>query len=603
MDRLWLRLLGGWSGVIVVAAIGLLGAVSTTAQESPSGGAAVQPLQVSAGIRVGRTPGRTRIVVDLSQAVQYTIFNLDRPDRLVIDLQNTQLRALPSANLFVGTPVAGMRSSIRNESDLRLMVDLECTGLRREDFVLRPDAHGGHRLVLDLYEEHDEQLAVEQVDTDSAAVTVSPPATRSTNDVQPGRESPAPVIASTTEGRFEARTSSDRDDIWVGGYGELGAAYTVAGTPHWSQLRSRFELGASGSLSENARFRIVGRAEVDGAYALEDDFYPSTVRRNQSSDFTVREAYLDISSDDWEYRLGRQQVVWGEMVGLFLADVVSARDTREFNLPEFETMRIPQWAVRAERFAGDSHFELLWIPYTSYNEVGKPGADFYPFPIAADEPVNEVIPDRSKLSNTNFGARYSRLVAGWDLTAFYYQSNDVNPTLYTTESGLELRHDRVQQIGSTFSKGYADFVLKGEAVYTSGRGFLTTDPTARFGLHDSDSLDYIVGVTIPKGDWRFDAQFYGRTVFDHDSSMLFDADEFGITLLANRRFGDQFEAELLYLAGLNRTDYSVQYNMTWNVTQTWHLKFGVDIFGGSEVGFLGRFDDSDRVFIALKTWF
>jgi hypothetical protein len=66
------------------------------------------------------------------------------------------------------------------------------------------------------------------------------------------------------------------------------------------------------------------------------------------------------------------------MVGLFFADVVSARDMREFILPEFDQMRIPQWAARAEYFADDYHAELLWIPVASYDNIGKPGAEFYP---------------------------------------------------------------------------------------------------------------------------------------------------------------------------------------------------------------------------------
>ena len=71
----------------------------------------------------------------------------------------------------------------------------------------------------------------------------------------------------------------------------------------------------------------------------------------------------------------------GEMVGFFVADVVSARDTANPIFSDFESIRIGQWAVRAERFPGTRISELLWVPYVSYDEVGKPGADFYPYPL------------------------------------------------------------------------------------------------------------------------------------------------------------------------------------------------------------------------------
>ena len=64
----------------------------------------------------------------------------------------------------------------------------------------------------------------------------------------------------------------------------------------------------------------------------------------------------------------------------FFCDVVSARDMREFLLPSFDIMRIPQWAVRAEYSKYDIHAEVLWIPVPTLDDIGKPGADYYPGP-------------------------------------------------------------------------------------------------------------------------------------------------------------------------------------------------------------------------------
>lgn len=554
---------------------------------------ASQAQELVTDVRVGRTPGRTRIVFDLSEQPRYGVSMLANPNRIVIDLENAEILVSSPASLFLGTPVVNLRSVQGSGRGQRIVLDLDSSHLRVEDFVLKPFEGASYRLVLDLYEE------------ESRLEVIEPPPVAASRQVQRGISAGGHLHKPTAPTSQPSKDSVGPfvGNLRAGGYGELGAAYTYPNNSHWSQLRARLELDMSGNLAANGRFRVVGRAEGDAAYTLEDDYYPSPVRRNQQTDFDIREAYLDFSAGDWEYRIGKQHIVWGEMVGFFVADVVSARDTREFNLPEFESIRIGQWAVRAERFAGDSHFELLWVPYVSYDEIGKPGADFYPYPLPPGAPVNEVTPSRTRLSNTNYGARYSYLVSGWDLTAFYYQSNDVNPTLYSFDSGLELRHDRIDQVGSTFSKDYLNFILKGEAVYTSDRGFLTADPVHPSGVEQGDSVDYIIGVMIPRGDWRFDVQFYGQHVFDHDSSFLFDEDEVGVTLLVNRHFGDKFEAELLYMAGLNRTDYSWQPSVTWNITQTWRLQFGADIFGGSKVSYFGRFEDSDRVFFALRNWF
>src|SRR4030095_12466352 len=101
------------------------------------------------------------------------------------------------------------------------------------------------------------------------------------------------------------------------------------------------------------------------------NFYPDPVKKDQRFNFLVGETYIDTTVSDWDLRLGRQQIVWGEVVGLFFADVVSAQDQRDFLLPSFDIIRIPQWAARAEYFHGDSHIELIWIPYPTYDEIGK----------------------------------------------------------------------------------------------------------------------------------------------------------------------------------------------------------------------------------------
>ena len=565
---------------------------------------------IDAELRVGREPDRTRLVVDLSEPATYHVFSLSDPARIVIDLRDTRLTGPVAPDLFAATPVARLRTGMHADTGLRLVLDLAREDVQRKTFVLDPNGDAGHRLVVDLYHGVADPAAVDPPvaaaptgATESATTTTTLVAAREPARPvsRPARPAPRPESAAAAVPAGEPQPAVS--DLHLGGYGELAGAWNTADPEHWSKLRARLELGLTGRLDWGARFKLSGRMEGDGAYSVEDDVYPSAVRRDQRSDFSVREAYLDFGAGAWEFRLGRQHVVWGEMVGLFLADVVSARDTREFFLEEFETMRIPQWAVRAERFAGDAHLELLWVPYPSYDEIGKPGADFYPFPVPAGTSVREITPSRSKPSNHGLGGRFSYLVDGWDLSGFYYQSTDVAPTLYRTDAGLELRHERIRQVGATFSKGWRDFVLKGEAVYTSGRSFLSLDPAARFGLQESDAVDYVLGVMIHSGDWRFDAQFYGRHVFDHDRAMGFDANETGLTLLLNRRFGDSGEAEVLYLTGLNRSDWSLQPSVSWNLTQAWRLRFGADLFGGDSIGLFGQYDDSDRVFVELRRWF
>ncbi|MGC1818018.1 MAG: DUF1302 family protein, partial [Casimicrobiaceae bacterium] len=161
------------------------------------------------------------------------------------------------------------------------------------------------------------------------------------------------------------------------GFVRAELARTYGDPSHWSKMLVRSELDAEGGLGDGVRYKLGARLDYDFVYDA-TNFYPPDVRRDQRFDLVLRENYIDFGKGDWDFRLGRQQIVWGEMVGLFFADVVSAKDLREFILPSFDELRIPQWAGRAEYFKGDFHAEAIWIPVPSYDDIGKPGAEFFP---------------------------------------------------------------------------------------------------------------------------------------------------------------------------------------------------------------------------------
>lgn len=387
------------------------------------------------------------------------------------------------------------------------------------------------------------------------------------------------------------------------------AARTVASPVHWSKMLTRADLSSQGDLGNGVKWKSGIRIGYDAVYDLYD-FYPGRVRHDQRYDFSLRENYLDVSSGDWDYRFGKQHVVWGEMVGLFFADVVSAREMREFILPEFDTMRIPQWAARAEYFKDDYHAELLWIPVASYDDVGKPGAEFFPYqPQPAGVAVsyrNEDRPSRS-LSHGNYGIRLSTLKYGWDVSGFAYSSMDVAQTFYRDSVSVpgtfiyQARHDRIQQYGGTLAKDFGDIVLKAEAVYTHGRQFTVLRLADDNGLVPQNTLDWAVGLdfSLP-ADTRLNVQLYQRDFFSHDADLLYEPRETGYSLLLNHKFTNTLEAEALWIASINRTDWLFRPKLVWNFERNWRLLVGADVFKGPALGFFGRYDAKDRVYSEVR---
>ena len=387
----------------------------------------------------------------------------------------------------------------------------------------------------------------------------------------------------------------------ITGFFQNDLAYAYKSPTHWTKFRNTLELASTGQLSGGNAWKLGGRLMYDPIYDM-TDHYSRSVRNDQRLEAQIREAYIDIPANDWEFRLGRQHIIWGEMAGLFFADVVSAKDLRELALPDFEILRIPQWAARAEYFKGDFHAEGVWIPHMTYDDIGKPGAEFYPFrPPAGVSIAPEDKP--TGLANSAYGTRLSYLKSGWDVSGFYYSTNDptaaftrLAPTLY------QPIHDRIHQLGATLGKDLGPLVFKAEAVYTKDKLFNVTTPTDADGLVKQNLLDYIVGLewSFPQ-ETRFNVQYYQRRFPDPEPGMLLDSTESGFTfLISTQALHQNIEPRLLFLRSINRNDWLAQFKVTWRLDGNWRLAAGADVFGGNAAGLFGQFGNKDRIYTEIR---
>jgi hypothetical protein len=198
--------------------------------------------------------------------------------------------------------------------------------------------------------------------------------------------------------------------------------------PHQLQMsRTIFDAKGIYKINDNWRMTLEGRAHYDPVERLG---YPKNVWLDP------RQVLLDGRAGKVDLKLGLQQVVWGQSDGLRVLDVINPLDYREFILEDFIDSRRPLWLARADAPVGQGSLQLIWVPYfaparlpAADNEFGlgesfglglidatlrEQGLPKIPFRVeATDRPAYHL-----KLSQ--FGARYSRSISAWDLTANYF---------------------------------------------------------------------------------------------------------------------------------------------------------------------------------------
>ncbi len=106
------------------------------------------------------------------------------------------------------------------------------------------------------------------------------------------------------------------------------------------KLKWRFENSARVFLNGEVNDDTSWHAELNAVYDGRGIKHYKSHKNYTQYDF-LREAYVDTSVNDWDLRLGKQQVVWGTADGIKLLDMINPTDYR--------FMVQDPWRIRAFR--------------------------------------------------------------------------------------------------------------------------------------------------------------------------------------------------------------------------------------------------------------
>ena len=120
-------------------------------------GAEIKTLRIWAG------PEYTRAVFDVSGPVDYKLFELGKPDRVVLDLHGAVLGPGFDAPQPKGPLLRSLRAGKQGAADSRVVFDL-ADGVHPKSFLLPPADKFGYRLVVDLYPASAKATVVKAID-------------------------------------------------------------------------------------------------------------------------------------------------------------------------------------------------------------------------------------------------------------------------------------------------------------------------------------------------------------------------------------------------------------------------------------------------------
>lgn len=383
------------------------------------------------------------------------------------------------------------------------------------------------------------------------------------------------------------------------GYARTYAGILLQNDNEYAVIQNTFDLRI-----EHSRDRVA--LKVNPYFYHYPDEYSDA---NEELEIGLRQAYIDIYFDAVDLRIGKQQIIWGKADGVFITDIISPKDLREFLLPDFEEIRVGVTAAKLDYYRGNQTFELVWVPV--FTPTQRPEQDsiwFRSLEFESSPIIDESQEDAStRLENSEFFVKYSRLGSTVDLELMAGYAWDDDPTLHLTsefESGggrvsaLTLRpeHHRLTLVGGSFSTTLGGFVLRGEGAYYSGKYFQSADPRLSDGVEEKNYLHYVLGAEYTLWDIKLSAQFIQQAIVDYEDQFIKDQFENTLTLLASKDFlRDTLHLELFTYFGLNEQDALLRPKITYNLADGFEILAGANTFVGDEGNF-GQYDANDMLY-------
>lgn len=378
------------------------------------------------------------------------------------------------------------------------------------------------------------------------------------------------------------------------------------------KIENSFELGYSKRLTDMLGITLKGLAVYDAVYDVEEDLHVEN-EKDYRANLDLREAFVDLTFDKLDLRLGKQQVVWGKTDGFRVLDTVNPLNYKEFVLSDFLDARIPLWMGKVEYyFNTDFSLQALAIPEMQFFEQAKAGSEYELSVLSVPEGIRAMInapeePEES-FENTEYGLKFTGFYKGWDFTLNYLYSWDDVPIIKksldmaTGTLTVSPEHERLHIVGGSFANVFWDAVIRGELAAKIGQYFSVDDPAVPDMVVEKTLLSYALAFERDLFDISWLMQILQETILDYDDDITDDQVDTKITLRGTKNFmNETLEVVVSTIYGVNETEFLIRPSIKYDITDSTKIKVGADFFeGGSSDAMFGQFDKKDRLYVELK---
>lgn len=433
-------------------------------------------------LRIGLTPGRTRVVFDLSAPTSYRLSVDSNSGRVIVDLPSARDGAHDFTPSLDGSGIKQIITAYETDQNIQYIFELEQDS-EAHMFALDPYQGRGHRLVLDLHKKNMAATATADLsDISSEPHNVDQAAASSAHSTE------MPTTSIPNDNTKTAPEITQEAGEWSG-YLSFDARLFFQSPAHPRQDTQ------NASLAFEPEYNI-DWANGRSAFSFRP-FFRLDANDDERTHADVRELNWRVKHEDMIFRAGIDVDFWGVTESQHLVDIINQTDLVE-NIDGEDKLGQPMLNLDYLSEWGTWQFYLL--PY--FRERTFPGEDGRLRSNPAVDTGDTEYESGSEEKHIDFAFRWSRSIADWDIGVAHFSGTSREPLLILGESSSTLKivplYLQIDQTSLDIQATKDAWLWKLEAIYNKNKldnyyAFVGGFEYTRFGVAGSSvDLGYLV---------------------------------------------------------------------------------------------------------------
>ncbi|CAC9524450.1 hypothetical protein [uncultured Gammaproteobacteria bacterium] len=193
----------------------------------------------------------------------------------------------------------------------------------------------------------------------------------------------------------------------------------------------------------------------DFTYDLENRDVPN----GYENEINLNELNIELEiSSNFDFKTGRQIVVWGKSDSIRITDILNPLDNRTPGLVDIKNLRLGRTMSKLDYYVDNLNLSVIAIHENRFSENPKFGSDFKSTADAAENKPED------NLKNTSTALSLTGVFEGYDLGLYYADTYIDKP--YLISSSTTLNYDnKSKMFGAAYNQVSGSFLLKAEAAH------------------------------------------------------------------------------------------------------------------------------------------